>query len=361
VYVVIGFKTFHNTVVLNNFLNSHTAIITRKIDYGELELSFLFGKKKGDTTRVLFATDMHGSEGTWRKFLNASAMLKVNVAICGGDLTGKMIVPIVQRKDEKYDYYLMGKVYTIDSDGLEKAFKDIRGIGYYPHQTDEYEYEEMRANPKKVDQVFHDVMTSTLERWFDLVREKVPSETRVVVCPGNDDRTLVDEIVESHKDVINGEGRVIEIDGSHEMVSCGWVNPSPWKTAREEEEDKLEERLERYISLVKDVKSAIFNFHAPPFESKLDEAPLLDKDLNPIIQGGSVVMVPVGSKAVRKMLEKYQPFLGLHGHIHESAGSMKIGKTHCVNPGSEYAEGIIRAFLIEFTGDKLSRLQRIEG
>jgi Icc-related predicted phosphoesterase len=304
---------------------------------------------------------MHGSEGTWRKFLNVSAMLKVNVAICGGDLTGKMIVPIVEGKDGKYTYYLMGKTHTISPSDLEKAFKDVRGIGYYPHQTNENEYKEMTENPKKVDDVFHDVMTSTLERWLDLIPEKIPKETRVIVCPGNDDRTLVDEMIDNHKDVINGEGKVIEIDENHEMISCGWVNPSPWKTAREEEEDKLEERLRKYISKLKNVKSAIFNFHAPPFESKLDEAPLLDKDLNPIIQSGSVVMVPVGSKAVRKTIEEYQPFLGLHGHIHESSGSIKIGKTHCVNPGSEYAEGIIRAFFIEFKGDTLIRLQRVEG
>jgi Icc-related predicted phosphoesterase len=145
------------------------------------------------------------------------------------------------------------------------------------------------------------------------------------------------------------------------MVSCGWVNPSPWKTTREEEEDKLEQRLESYVSKVKNVKMAIFNFHAPPFASKLDEAPLLDEELSPIIQGGSVVLVPVGSKAVRKTIEKYQPFLALHGHIHESSGSMRIGRTYCINPGSEYAEGIIRAFLIEFKSDEMIKLQRIEG
>ena len=324
-------------------------------------MSFLFGKKKEENTRILFATDMHGSEGTWRKFLNASAMLKVNVAICGGDLTGKMIVPVVKGENGAYNYYLMGKTHTIEQDNLEKAFKDIRGIGYYPHQADKSEYEEMKRDPKKVDQVFHDVMVSTLNRWLDLVSEKVPKETRVVVCPGNDDRTLVDEVINSHADVINGEGKVMDIDDSHEMVSCGWVNPSPWKTAREEEEDKLEIRLEEYISQLKNVKSAIFNFHAPPYQTKLDEAPLLDKDLNPVIQGGSVVMVPVGSKAVKKVIEKHQPFLGLHGHIHEAAGSMKIGRTYCVNPGSEYAEGIVRAFLIEFKGENLTKLQRIEG
>jgi len=324
-------------------------------------LTFLLKKKKEPQTRILFATDMHGSEGAWRKFLNASAMLKVNVAICGGDLTGKMIVPIIERSEGKYSYYLMGKTYQIDSTQLEKAFKDVRGIGYYPCQINEGEYEEMRQNPAKVDETFHKCMSTTLKNWLDIIRQKVPSETQVIVCPGNDDRTLVDDVIKEHKDVINAEGKVINIDDMHEMVSTGWVNPSPWKTAREEDDDKLEARLEKYISQVKDVKSAIFNFHAPPYQSKLDEAPLLDKDLNPIIQSGSVVMVPVGSKAVRKMIEKYQPLLGLHGHIHEASGSIKIGRTHCVNPGSEYAEGILRAFLIELKGNEIIRLQRIEG
>ena len=324
-------------------------------------MSFLLKKKKEPVTRILFATDMHGSEGTWRKFLNASAMLKINVAICGGDLTGKMLVPIIETKDGRYSYYLMKKTHTIDSNELEKAFKDVRGIGYYPCQVSENQYEEMKQDSSKVDEVFQQCMSTTLKDWFDMVKQKVPSETRVIVCPGNDDRTFIDDIIKEHKDIINAEGTVIQIDEMHEMISTGWANPSPWKTAREEEDDKLEARLERYISQVQDKSSAIFNFHAPPFESKLDEAPLLDKDLNPIIQGGRVIMVPVGSKAVKKTIEKYQPLLGLHGHIHESSGSMRIGRTYCVNPGSEYAEGILRAFLIELKGNEIRRLQRIEG
>jgi Icc-related predicted phosphoesterase len=323
-------------------------------------LSFLLGKKDS-ATRLLFATDMHGSEGVWRKFLNASAMLKVHVAICGGDLTGKMVVPVIEGRDHRYTYYLMGRTNTIDSSGLERAFKEIRGIGYYPYLTTEEEYEEMVKDQRKVDEVFSKVMTSTLEGWFNLIPEKLPGDVRVIVCPGNDDRFLVDDVVNNNGYVINGEGKVIQIDEHHEMVSTGWVNPSPWKTTREEEDEKLEERLEGYIAQLRDVKGAIFNFHAPPFQSKLDEAPLLDEKLNPVIRGGNVVMVPVGSKAVRKMIEKYQPFLGLHGHIHESSGSIKIGRTYCVNPGSEYAEGILRAYLIEFKADKIIRLQRIEG
>jgi len=318
-------------------------------------------ERKGKKTRILFATDMHGSEGVWRKFLNASSMLKINVAICGGDLTGKMIVPIIEKKDGKYAYYLMGKNHLIDSSGLEKAIKDVRGIGYYSYLTNESEYEEMRENREKVDEAFSKVMNSTLKSWLDLIREKLPSETQVIVCPGNDDRLPVDDLIRDHPEVVNAEGKVIEVDESHEMISTGWVNPSPWHTTREEDDEKLEARLEEYISQLKDTKSTIFNFHAPPYQTKLDEAPLLDDNLNPVIQGGRVIMVPVGSKAVKKMIAKYQPFLGLHGHIHEASGSIKIGRTHCVNPGSEYAEGILRAFLIEFKGNKIIKLQRIEG
>ena len=324
-------------------------------------MSFLFKKKKEHLTRVLFATDMHGSEGVWKKFLNASAILKVDVAICGGDLTGKMVVPIVEKSNKQYTAYFMGKTHLIDSSELDKMFKDIRGIGYYPYVIGEDRYKEIVENPVEIDKIFQEVMNSTLKNWLDMIRQKLPNEIKVVVCPGNDDRFDVDRVVQEHKDVINGEGKVIDIDDEHQMVSCGWVNPSPWKTAREETEEKLESRLEQYISKLNNTSTAIFNFHAPPFQSKLDEAALLDENLNPVIHGGSVVMQPVGSKAVRKMIEKYQPFLGLHGHIHESAGSMKIGKTFCVNPGSEYAEGILKAFLIEFEGNKIIRLQRVEG
>jgi len=324
-------------------------------------MSFLLKKRKEETTRILYVTDMHGSEIVWRKFLNASAMLRVNAAICGGDLTGKMIVPVVEQKNAKFAYYFMGKHNLVEKPELEAAFKRISGIGYYPYKTNEKEYEDMTRDQNKVDEVFQEVMITTLKRWLDLIPQKVPPEMKVIICPGNDDRTNVDEIVNSHKSVLNGEGNVIMIDESHEMISCGWVNPSPWKTAREEEEDKLEERLEKYVSLVKNKETAIFNLHSPPFQTKLDEAPLLDENLNPKLHNGSTIMVPVGSKAVRKIIEKYQPFLALHGHIHESAGSMKIGRTYCVNPGSEYAEGILRAFLIEFKGTHISKLQRLEG
>jgi Icc-related predicted phosphoesterase len=185
-------------------------------------LSFL-RKKKEQTTRILFATDMHGSEGVWRKFLNASSMLKVNFAICGGDLTGKMIVPVVEQEG-KFAYYFMGKNHVVEKPELDATFKTIRGIGYYPYQTNEKEYDEMTQDPKKVDAVFHEVMLSTLKNWLDLIPQKVPKETKVVVCPGNDDRPDVDNLVNGHGSVVNGEGKIIQIDETHEMMKTSLRN-----------------------------------------------------------------------------------------------------------------------------------------
>ncbi len=310
--------------------------------------------------RLLFVTDMHGSEGVWRKFLNASAMLKVDLAICGGDLTGKMLVPVVNNGDGTYTYYFLGKTHTVGEKGIPKAFKEIVGIGYYPIKLSREEYEAMRNDPELQKRTFTRVMMEGVDRWLSLVREKVPSNTVVMVCPGNDDRFEIDEVVAKHSEVVNGEGRVVEVKG-YEIISSGWTNPTPWKTAREEPDEKLEKRLRSYISKLSDVESSIFNFHAPPYQSQIDSAPLLDENFNPVLRGGRVVMVPVGSKAVRKVIEEYQPLIGLHGHIHESSGSIKIGRTWCVNPGSEYAEGILRGFLIELDGLKIRRLQRIEG
>jgi Icc-related predicted phosphoesterase len=56
--------------------------------------------------------------------------------------------------------------------------------------------------------------------------------------------------------------------------------------------------------------------------------------------------IHVGSRAVAKMIEKYQPLIGLHGHIHESRGAQKIRRSLIINPGSEYSEGILKGAAI---------------
>jgi hypothetical protein len=64
---------------------------------------------------------------------------------------------------------------------------------------------------------------------------------------------------------------------------------------------------------------------------------------------------------VRKAIEKFQPLLGLHGHIHESRSAEKIGRTLCVNPGSEYGEGVMRGVVIELEENKVKDYAFTQG
>ncbi|MEM2517675.1 MAG: phosphoesterase, partial [Candidatus Bathyarchaeia archaeon] len=104
-------------------------------------------------------------------------------------------------------------------------------------------------------------------------------------------------------------------------------------------------------------KNSIFNLHCPPINTLLDIAPKLDKDLKVSLRE----TIAAGSAAVRKAIEKYQPLLGLHGHIHESRGIEKIGRTLCINPGSEYTEGILRAIVVDLGKDNIKNNFFISG
>jgi Icc-related predicted phosphoesterase len=184
---------------------------------------------------------------------------------------------------------------------------------------------------------------------------------RIVISPGNDDKFSIDETIKKDPRVIFGEEEVIRLDDEHEVLCMGWSNPTPFDSPRECSEEELEQKLEAVVAKVENIKTCVFCIHVPPYDSQLDIAPLTDKNLKVVTKGGHPQMVPVGSKAVRKIIEKYQPLLGLHGHIHESPGFVHIGKTECLNPGSEYGEGVFKGYLVEIEGDKITKLQRIEA
>jgi hypothetical protein len=162
----------------------------------------------------------------------------------------------------------------------------------------------------------------------------------------------VDDVIKTSKCVELAEGRVIPLDKHHEMVSTGWSNPTPWDTHREEPDDALLKRIEAITPNLHDPANAVFSLHAPPYGSGLDEAPELTKDMRLAYAGQS--LVPVGSQAVLKVIEKYQPLLGLHGHIHEGKGSRKIKRTLCINPGSMYEQGILHGAVVELKPNKVS-------
>lgn len=312
--------------------------------------------------RILFASDFHGNEQVWRKFLNSASIFKCNWLIMGGDLTGKILTPIVAQPDETYRADFLGQTQTIQPSKLEEFRKNVKDHCYIPYVCNQKQFDELnKASQDEIEKVFAKLECQTLQEWLDLVPKKLTKDVKVLIHPGNDDKFELDEMIKASPYVTYAEESVVDLDGEHEAACLGWSNPTPWNSPRECSEEELMAKLERLASQVHNVDRSLFCLHCPPFESQIDQAPLLDNDLRPVMEGGRPVIVPVGSKSVRKIIEKYQPLLGLHGHIHECRGFMNIGRTQCMNPGSEYTEGLLSAYLIEIDGLKLRKLQRVEG
>ncbi len=303
--------------------------------------------------KLYFATDVHGSEICWKKFLAASKFYEVDTLVLGGDMTGKAIVPIIAQGDDEYKVTLLEQVSMLHGkEEVDKMVQTIQNRGYYPYLTNPDEVQEIVSSPGKMDELFMDEVLTTVQRWMEYADAKLEGTgIRCIVCPGNDDVFEIDAVIAASKCVRSLEGQVIELDEYHEMANSGWSNPTPWNTHREEPEEALLKRLESVISQVKNPSQAVFNFHPPPYGSGLDEAPELTKDLRQAYAGRS--MIPVGSKAVMAMIDKYQPLLGLHGHIHEGKGTRKYKKTLCVNPGSMYEQGMLSGAVIELKPQKV--------
>ncbi|MBS7616336.1 metallophosphoesterase [Candidatus Bathyarchaeota archaeon] len=302
-------------------------------------------------TRLFFISDVHGSERCFIKFLNAGTFYKANCIILGGDLTFKAIVPVVKKSDKYYATFL-GEKYILNNDAEVNALeKRIRSIGFYPYRLSEEQMQELSANPRKQDELFLQLVLEMIKKWVTIAEDKLKgTNVKCFISPGNDDDPKIDEYLKASKRIIYPEEQVVQVDDHHEMITLGVANITPWHCFRDVSEEVIYEKLEKLASQVRNMETCIFNLHAPPYGTPLDLAPKLDENLKPVPSPtGGVEMVNVGSTSVRKIIEKYQPMLSLHGHIHESRGSIRIGRTLCVNPGSEYTEGILKGFLADIT------------
>jgi uncharacterized protein len=300
--------------------------------------------------RIFFATDIHGSEVCWRKFLNAGKFHQADVLVMGGDMTGKAMVPITGSGDtwrvtiQEQETPIAGEAELV---AMEKRIADR---GYYPIRLSPDEMAAWQADPALVDARFKAEMLGQVERWMALADERLAGTgIRCVVSPANDDIFELDPIIDRARLVDLGESNTIQLDG-FTMVSTGWANPTPWNTFRELPEDKLRERIDGLLADVPDRKRAIFNFHAPPYGSNLDNAPKLDADMK-YVSGGQA-LIPVGSHAIRDAILEYGPVLSLHGHIHEGRGAVKLGRTLAVNPGSTYEDGVLQAAIVDLDSKK---------
>lgn len=303
-------------------------------------------------TRLFFATDIHGSETCWRKFLNAGKFYRANVLVLGGDMTGKALVPITQLPDGTFKATLLQQEFLLrDEDEARDMERRVGSRGYYPFRVTPEQLAEFAADPTKVDAFFHRQMLALLERWMALADDRLDgSGLRCYVCPGNDDAPETDDVVRRSRCVELAEGRAVELGDGFSMVSTGWSNVTPWQTYRELPEPELGAKIEAMIPSGADMRRTVFNFHCPPYASGLDEAPEIDQDLNVKDAGRS--LVPVGSTAVREAILKHQPLLSLHGHIHEGKGVARLAKTLCINAGSLYEQGVLQGAVIELAPKK---------
>lgn len=306
-------------------------------------------------TKIFFVTDLHSSDRCFRKFVNAGKFYDANVLILGGDITGKMIVPLVKQGDGSCTCSYGGTEHVLRSEEeIDGMIRNIKDTGCYPYLTEPKEAEELSARPELLTQLFKKLMKESVEGWMRLAEERLKGTgIRCYVSPGNDDFFEIDDALNTAGYVINPEEKVVDVDGEHEMITLGYTNHTPWNSPREVDEDVLAEKIDKMTRQVRDMNRTIYNIHVPPINSLIDQAPKLDKNLKPVISGGTVVMTSAGSTAVRNSIEKNQPLIGIHGHIHESKGVARIGRTVCFNPGSDYNSGSLRGLLFELEQDSI--------
>lgn len=307
----------------------------------------LFGKRTDSAAvKIFFATDIHGSERCFRKFINAAQFYGVNVLILGGDITGKVVVPVIEESGG-FRATVHNQLQKVSRSELPQLFKEIRSNGFYYYLTTPDEVDFLNEHPEAREEMFHRVIKDSLKEWFELAEERLQgTDVKVYVSPGNDDDDAVLDALNEGPFVINPDETVREIADGITMMSFGWSNRTPWDSPRELDEEEITRRLERMAREVNKFDSTIANIHVPPYNTSLDKAPRLTNDLKPIVEAGEVQMASVGSVAVREFILKHQPLLGLHGHIHESAAITKLGKSTCINPGSEYSDGTLKGALV---------------
>ena len=305
--------------------------------------------------RIFFVSDIHGSDVCFKKFINSVDIYKCDVIILGGDITGKFIVPVFEVGNH-YRLKIGSDERLITSrEELEKHLQKIRDSGSYPYITNKEEWENLMSDRTKMDEIFNILVQESVERWIEYAENKLSGKNvKCFVMPGNDDSYVIDPIINSSSVVVNPNEKVVQLSDFIEMISLGYSNITPWRCPRDISEEEIESKITALMSKVNNNHEVVFNIHVPPYDSNIDYAPELDDKMRPKVgPGGQLMLVPVGSKAVRKSIETYKPLLSLHGHVHEAKGFSRIGKTLCFNPGSEYHEGILRGVLIQLDKNKV--------
>ncbi|MHB8611457.1 MAG: metallophosphoesterase family protein [Candidatus Dormibacteraceae bacterium] len=309
-----------------------------------------FGRaRKVRALRLFFATDIHGSDRCFRKFLAAASTYEADALILGGDIAGKGLVPI-RADNGTVTATVKGESVSLPQAEVERLRAEINRLGFYSLIAGEEEVLRLESDSLHLDRAFRRAIVAQVEAWCELAQERLAPSVRCIITPGNDDPPDIDAVLKAAPRIECPEAELCDL-GPVLLASCGDVTPTPWKTEREYSEGELGLRLAKMLDAVPKGRKVVVNFHNPPYSSGLDFAAELDETLLPVLRGGRPSIIPVGSKAVREAIKTYQPVVGLHGHIHESRAAQRIGSTICLNPGSDYTADVLRGAIVDIAED----------
>ena len=300
--------------------------------------------------RIYFVSDVHASERCWLKFLAAPKFYEADTVIVGGDITGKFVVPIIAQPNGNWTVQnFLGRQWRLKTrDELTRLKARIADTGQYAFETTEDEHAQYEGDQPKIDELFRKLAMERVRSWVDMAQDKLgQAGITVMVSGGNDDFYEVDEVLQASSLIQNPDGTVLDLGDGFQIMGIGYGNPTPWNCPRDIPEPDLAVKIATVADKVERPERTIFSLHVPPHGSGLDFAPELDSELRMVMSGAGPQMIPVGSTAVRDAIMSYQPMLGLHGHIHESRGVRKLGRSTVANPGSEYGEGVLDGVLID--------------
>lgn len=315
-----------------------------------------------DKLVLFFASDLHGSTVCFKKLVNGAKFYGADVLVMGGDLTGKAVIPICKQPDGSHLAFQSGATAKLESVAeVEEFEKRVTNMGFYPTRISEDDYQALKNDPEAQHALFKKLVCERVAEWCEYAGEMLSGTgIPLITAPGNDDFFEIDGVLNDSPNIHYHEMEVTDV-GGYEMLHCGGSNKTPWDTEREYSEDEYEHRFNELIPKVKDMRRCIFNVHVPPYGTVLDSCPKLDENLQVVFEMGNPVSMHAGCKTVLKTIEEQQPLLGIHGHIHEGRGNIKIGNTVCVNPGSVYPEGILQGALITLSGGGIKSVQMTQG
>ena len=162
-------------------------------------------------SRIFFASDLHGSELAMNKLLNAAQFYGVKRIVVGGDITGKVLVPII-REGNRYSLELFGEQKKVKESGLEEVEREIRLNGEYYHIMERSEYEAVKDNPAGIKKLFLEEMLGSLDAFIRKAHEKLrASGARLFLIPGNDDYEEVAQYVKKNSMRSSGDDSATRI------------------------------------------------------------------------------------------------------------------------------------------------------